>query len=199
LVNKYELLSIAHLDSREFGPAIELLKKAAVLVPDNAEIHHWLGTAYFMSGQMLLAEVEEKMAIGIDPLNSYALNGLANVYSDLGRYDEAIALYKSAIRIASTKIITTNLASIDTHQRDRDTGIATLRLVVSRYPHSSIAFNNLALLYEQKGDFDEALRCLSRAIELNPSDPAAQNNLGAAYGRLNRFDRAVECLKLRLP
>ena len=55
-----------------------------------------LGSAYFRTGQMADAEREYKAAIAADPKSGEALNNLAVVYLQTGRYKEADEAVKSA-------------------------------------------------------------------------------------------------------
>ncbi len=84
---------------KENSKAIEALKQAIKIDPDNAKAHSYLGIAYMKLG--MDKEVIEvcKQAIRIMPDDAFFHSYLGIAYSNLDMYKEAIEAYKQAIRL----------------------------------------------------------------------------------------------------
>lgn len=72
--------------------AEKLLRAALTDTPTDAELHFWLGKAYYHQNKFGEALVEFNASIDHNPLHAEALVGLLMTYCDLGRYDEASEL-----------------------------------------------------------------------------------------------------------
>jgi Flp pilus assembly protein TadD len=85
------------LTEEQFQSAAELFKAALQLAPEDAAIWNELGCAEALSCRAESAEVAFKKAISLGLANDSAKANLASLYSSLGRYLEAIALYEQVL------------------------------------------------------------------------------------------------------
>jgi cytochrome c-type biogenesis protein CcmH/NrfG len=66
-------------------------------------VHASLGKIYYAEKGLYYESVQAyKKAVDLDPLNTEARMGLAEVYEDKGLYPEAIAEYKKVVELAPT-------------------------------------------------------------------------------------------------
>jgi tetratricopeptide (TPR) repeat protein len=121
---------------------------------------------------------------------------LAGVYRQTGRFDQAEALYKTAIQIAESPLIKTEFAG---------SGIQQTRYQ-PRYEIAAGLMNDLALLYEARSRFPEAEAMLKRALKTYEDARGAESsgaamalhNLGIVYLRQTQFVEAERPLRRAL-
>ncbi|MDD2889875.1 MAG: tetratricopeptide repeat protein [bacterium] len=76
--------------------AIEFYQKALDIEP-STEIYSNIGTLYFIQGDKKKAENFFHSAIAMDDNNICAKKNLADVYFELGKYEQAIPLYEAGL------------------------------------------------------------------------------------------------------
>lgn len=91
------LLGILHRQIGNQESSIDLLKKAATLRDQSAEIHFELGQTYYVMKEMTMAEASFKRSIEIRPNFQEAHLNLANVYGTCWFLDEAKKHYTEAL------------------------------------------------------------------------------------------------------
>jgi tetratricopeptide (TPR) repeat protein len=111
-----------------------------------------------------------------------ALNNLALLYGDQGRYGEAESLHERSLAI-----------------REEALG--------SDHPDVAITLNNLANLYVAQGWYEEAEPLRERSLAIweealgsdHPKVATALNNLANLYGDQGRYGEAEHCMNGRWP
>lgn len=111
----------------------------------------------------------DRRVIALDAKFAYPHHGLGNVYSDLGRHDEAIAAYQQAIALgAKYALLQMSLASI---YRKRGDNAAYQQQVALAQPFIAKENEyNRACFASICGDVDEALALLEAAIAKAPGN-----------------------------
>lgn len=107
-----------------------------------------------------------------------SLNELALVYTEQGKYDEAIWLYKQVIEIDE-------------------------KTIGKEHHNYAKHLNNLALVYDSQGKYDEAIELCKKAIEIGEKtvgkehhDHATRlNNLAGVYDSQGKYDEAIRLYK----
>lgn len=95
LLNKaIELRSDGH-----FPEAIQTLRKAVKLDPENPNLHHELATTFLMFGQWYNARVELLETLRYDANDADAHNALGFAYEKLGDLNDAVKQYRIAARL----------------------------------------------------------------------------------------------------
>lgn len=150
--------------------AEELVQKALALNGALAEAHALLGRVYMAKRQYEQAIAEGERAIAINPNSPIAQYALAFSLTRVGKYEEAIALYKKAMRsdpIPSTSLLTMLGNAYILAGRYED-GISTLKKVLRRSPNNLWAHVGLAIGYSSSDREEEAR---NEAIEILRIDP----------------------------
>jgi tetratricopeptide (TPR) repeat protein len=100
------LLGEAHFDlavCAEFGfdwaTAEREFKKGLELTPGSAVGHLWYAKFLALTGRKSEVLAHRRIAAELDPVSPYALQSVAGYFSVMGRYDQAIELFQSALRI----------------------------------------------------------------------------------------------------
>lgn len=145
-----------------FQSALQCVRKAVDLQPQNANFLTTLGSFYRISGQYQRAEEAYRKAIKHDPREAIAYDGLGQVMWNLAskeqtRREEAESCFKKAIEIN---------------------------------PNLEIAYLSLARLSLELDDPEQAIYYGEQALSRHFS-PQATSTLGQAYQRLGKEERAI--------
>jgi tetratricopeptide (TPR) repeat protein len=114
------------------------------------------------------------------------LNALGECFSRLGRSQEAVEVFDSAIRIAPDTRLHFGRALALEDLRELDAARAALEQVVALDPAHGEALGRLALLAVQRGDSDAARALAERALAINPQDATAR--IALAHAALEQKD-----------
>jgi tetratricopeptide (TPR) repeat protein len=179
--------------------ALQALRKAARLLPDDAEAHSNLGATLLGLGLLDEAAASCRRAIEIEPHLAMAHNNLGNALRRLGRCDEALAMYRRALEIEPQFTEAhNNLGNALRGLGQMEEAVASYRLALQLKPHFAEAHNNLANALRSLGRVDEAVASYRRALELRPQSAEAHSNLGNALLDLGYADAAAESYRRAL-
>jgi serine/threonine protein kinase/Tfp pilus assembly protein PilF len=158
-------LALALLNRGERDRAITCVRKALDLDPDYSRAHAVLGLTLLQKGEMENALVELREAIRCSPKDPSAHNALGDALLRAGgKLDEAIATFKTAIRI----------------DPNYDPALAALALVMATGP-------------DRVCDGKKAVVLATRACQLTGwKQPNYLATLAAAHAEAGDFDRAVQ-------
>jgi type IV pilus assembly protein PilF len=166
------------------------------LNPHMAEAQNALGLVY----HLMLHRPEESIphyleALKLDPKNSEFKNNLGAVYIDLGRYSEAIPLFKQCLQdvLYRTPFIAQgNLGWALYKSGDVTAGIEHLKMSVDLNPEYCQGYRSLGMLYSSEGMLADA-RLEFEAFQRHcPKLPEGHYRLGLILLKLDEQKRARE-------
>ncbi len=111
------------------------------------------------------------------------------------KFDEADKLYAAAVTIQPNVTYYYALARNAFYGGRAEDSLATLELLLQRYPQNTDALNLKAVIQIELGDFESAITVLSQSISLQ-HDPLQLANLGTAYIFLGEYALANEQFEL---
>ena len=170
-------------------------KKAIEVAPENAQLHHKLGTLYQRLGRYREAIEEFQKALKLNPDYYVSYNNLANCYIKLGQPQKAIELYQKAIALCSNP---------ENYHFYHQLGLAYL---LANYPKEAKAsflietalspdfiepHLNLGNLYLLERNYERALEEYQEVLAIVPDTAQAHYNLGQLYLLLNMPESALE-------
>ncbi|MBV8230192.1 MAG: glycosyltransferase family protein [Planctomycetaceae bacterium] len=125
-----------------------------------------------------------------------------NAYYLQGRFTEAEACYREALRLRPDEAEThNNLGAALADQGLLEAAIMSYREALRLLPEYADAFYNLGNALRLSGRYAEAVACYGQALRLRPGSAEAHNNLGTALLRLGRLSESItslrEALRLR--
>jgi len=150
--------------------ASELAQKALALDDTRDYTHLLLGHIQLMTRQYEKAIAEEERAVVLNPNGADARAHLAMTLHYVGRPEEAIALFKKAIRLnpMPPNWYLTVLAQAYSHTEQYEQAIETLQKVVKRNPDDLLAHIGLAGSYSMAGREEEAHTEAAEVLRMNP-------------------------------
>ena len=173
--------------------ALNALRKAAALLPDDAAAHSNLGIALGNLGQPGEAVASYRRALGIKPDHAEAHCNLGNALQALGQLEEAAACYRRALEIKPNLVEAHyNLGTTLIALGEFDDAVACFRRALEIKPDYAEALNNLGIALKALGQFDGAIDCYGRALEINPGHAEVHRNLGNALKDLGQLENAVQ-------
>jgi tetratricopeptide (TPR) repeat protein len=178
--------------TRQGKDALQALRMAAQLLPDDAGVHNNLGNALGRLGQLDEAVASYRRALLLTPDFAEAHNNLGHTLLDLGQPDNAAVSCRRAVdlkpRYAEAH---DNLGCALLELGRLEDAAASYRRALEIEPGFVETRNNLGLALLELGRVDDALASYRRALEINPEFAEAHNNLGNALRGLGKLDDAV--------
>jgi tetratricopeptide (TPR) repeat protein len=157
------------------------------------------------------AEQQYKLAAAQDPNDARAHAGLGNIYLDQGRFNEAVAAYRQALKISPDYLPVFQPLAFSLVQLGRyPEAIETFKQGLKYDPNNAEIFNNMGFAYVHGGQYAEAIEACQQAITLlgktgeaykqelqirNEVLSNAYKNIGNAYNELKQYNDAADALK----
>ena len=180
-----EDLASQRMKRDQYAEAIELLRKALELRPENDG--SWASLGYCYKRVKLLEEAVEayRKAVSLRPDSYFVWVSLADAYQSMDLNDQAIEACREAIRIKPDL----NHAWIDlgrTYSKsgEHDRALEALREAIRLNPDFPFAWHSLGTAYVWKNQFDQALPAMQQAVRLDPDNAIYWLFLGAVYHNL---------------
>ena len=178
--------------------AMEYLGKELQDNPKNGYASIWMAVAYNNQGELgralsMVSHAVENIPKKDKEYVALAFMGRGNLYGSLGKTDEALADYTSAIRA--------NPESIDAYEKRGDLyySMGKLELAEADYrkmieidPGSVNGYVGLGLTAELEGRHTDAIGCYDYAIKLDPGLSFAHSARANAYIALGEYEKASE-------
>jgi TolB-like protein/Tfp pilus assembly protein PilF len=180
----YEL-GMGLMSSREGNArAREAVEKALAIDPDYAPAHALLGLVAMQSDNDLVGAARHlERALALDPTGVAILSGSANLLSNLGRLDQALALHEAVVRRDPVSVVAlSNLGAAQCVTGRYDEAIGSYRAVLRLSPGRGGAHAQLGMVLLQKGDAPAALA----EIEQEKNETWRMLALPMAYCALGR-------------
>lgn len=173
----WKILSVALM--RQGKEALLALRRAAQLMPLDAEAHSNLGSVLHDQGQWTAALDSLNRALAIEPRDIEALVHAADALKELGRGQEAVPLYHRALRIDPRHLqALNNLGNAFLSLGQYADAVGYYRLALEVKPDDPQVLCNLSNAQRRLGYRDEALENIRRALSLDPASSVAHNQLG---------------------
>jgi tetratricopeptide (TPR) repeat protein len=132
--------------------------------------------------------------LAADPVNDRVHTLRGDLLSDLGRFEEAIASYDSALLYtgSSRETILVNRAVAKRHADDAEGAVADLREALTYNPDNITALVNLGALLPRLDMPREAIDCLEKVIRLDSTFEGGYCNLTFLYSNLGEYGKALD-------
>jgi tetratricopeptide (TPR) repeat protein len=177
---------------RQGKEALQALRRAAELLPLDAEAHANLGAALHDRRDWQAALVSLSRALELEPRAVQTLIDTANTLCALGRAPESLALYQRALALdPRSRQAHNNLGNAYLQLAAAASAVDCYRQALRIKPDDAEVLCNLGNALRQTGQLQEAVSCSQRALALEPGLAMAHNNQGLALAGLGRQREAV--------
>ena len=168
----YEARGMEALDARNWAAAVENLRQAAALSPQNAVTRLNLGTALSLAGDGVAARRELLEAVRLAPDLAKAHFGLAVLAQDEGRWDEALDRFSAAVRY-QPDFVDAHYAFAEALRRTggADEAVAHYREVLRLNAAASQARFGQAMALVRLRRYAAARDTLAEAVQIHPEQP----------------------------
>lgn len=190
------MLGVISLQYDDPQAAGALLKQAADIQSDSAEIRANLGYALFRVGRQEEAVTHLRAAIASQPGHVLAYNNLGNALAQLGRQDEALECYRAAVAANpghAESHFNLGLALRDLGKLEE--AAASLATAASLKPRFAEAHNVLGAVRQEMGMLEAAAASLQAALQAKPDHADAHFNLHAVLLDLSDLQASIRCLQ----
>ena len=177
--------------------ALAAAKQHIATAGKTAPLMRVLGDAYVANGDVDGAEAAYREAMQLDPKFVESRIGLASVYFNSKKPDDALRLVDEAITIDSASVPAFLLRGMIFHSKgDLRQAQTAYEKVLSLNPRQAKAANNLALLLADKPNGEQrAVQLATIAHDAAPDDPHIADTFGWLLYRYGMHKQAVDVLR----
>lgn len=188
----YNGLGMSLLSCNQPQSATQAFEQALSLAPGSAVLHSNLGTALFVSDDILGAEKQFDAALQIDPVNPEAMVGKASVLLRRQQPEKALQLLSKIGGVeGSAPEVGYNRALAMYQMGLADDACALLELYVAQHSNDPEARNAFAVALMRLNRFQEARNQLDKAIALRPEQGIYYYNRGNVFREEKNFKSAI--------
>lgn len=181
--------------------AIQSYKRSLALDPNLDETHHQLSLVYSHIGLIKEARGSVKKTLELNPNNTLARFRTGVYIAYEGKFDEAIAIYKTIPRDFTPLLVDRSTAEALVQTGRTSEAEAIVDDYISRFPQDEGgSFTSVkALLLARAGKLPEAEDAIRRANEIGAGFGHFHHttyNIASAYAIMNRPEEAVKWLEI---
>jgi Tfp pilus assembly protein PilF len=178
--------------------ATSLAGTSAAQTPPDAETSFNSGLQHLRENRPEMALEEFKRAVKLDDKSPYFQKGLGLAYSQLRKYDDAIAAFRRALQINPYYVdVRNDLGAALVLSGKRTEGRAEWIAAYNEptNPTPDLSARNLGQSYLEENNFQEAQSWFRSSLSKNPKQVDAYTGLAAALSGLQRPEEAVPVLE----
>lgn len=111
----------------------------------------------------------------------------------LGRYDEALELFKKSIECNPENLISwERMVGLYEKMECYDNALFVYDKIIEMNPNYAAPWNNKGNILQKRALYDEALEAYYKSIELDPNYAAPWSNIGDIYNKNGFYNKALE-------
>jgi len=184
------------MEKNQIPEAIEKLRQALQLDPDNALAHFSLAVSLSGNNQESEAVEEYRKACTLDPHHADWFDHFAVSLALTGNQDGAVENFRKSLELdPSNAKAETEMGLVLVEKGQVQEGLGHLRKAIEIAPEVADTHDALGWELAKAGQLDEGVEQLQKAVALSPSSPAYYSNLGYVLGLRGDWAQAVPALE----
>jgi Tfp pilus assembly protein PilF len=198
----YADLAYLKIEQNLASEAKDLLTQASIEDPLDPRVLNIEGVYLWRQGDLPGAETKLRAALARPPGLSAAeqrakiMNNLGLVMGAQGDYDNAIAMYQSALNLQPHEASTIyNLGLIYLNKNQPKIAAQKFSEAIARDPSLAEAWADLGVTSYMEGDLANATSYFQKALELNPRHDRARRNLSMVLAKQGRCAEGKQLLR----
>jgi tetratricopeptide (TPR) repeat protein len=191
VVRAHILLGRALITVGRPAEAVEVLQRALVMRPGNADAHGLLADAWLQLERYPEATREYRERVKLVPADPLAHGSLGVALVGQNLEAEAVPEFASAVALTpNDPKARYNLANALAAVGRIDEAVREYRSALTLNPNSVAAHHALAIVLAHRGDAEEAVAEFRKSLQLDPRNPETQSDYTALLQQLGRADRS---------
>jgi tetratricopeptide (TPR) repeat protein len=175
--------------------AIEQYEQIVKLDPKSVEDHLLLGRLYRINNELLKAESEFKIAVGLQPQSEDAVTTLAILYNEEGDTSRALLVLNAIPDQGRTAKLYSTLGYTYEQSKEYSKAVDAYRHAVDQDKDNLDYVRGLAQNLLNDGQTDAALEQYKLIADADPSDAQTYMRIAEIYRRNGKYDQASDALK----
>jgi len=193
-------IAFLYQEQKKIEQAIDYIKSAIKMVPDNPDLLLYLGSLYEENEEFSKAENVLKQGLEMEPDNTRFYFRLGVVYDKWDRKADSINAMKTVIRLDPKDATALNYLGYTYADLGEklDEAERLIKAALEEKPDDGYITDSLGWVYFKKGLFEKAVEYLEKAVSLVPDDPIILEHMGDAYLGIRHKEKALEFYKRSL-
>ncbi len=159
------------LNSYESDKAVVIYKRLIAMTPKFPKHHYYWARIRGYQEKYQWSELKFRETIILDPQDPYTLNTMGIVFSNQGKYDEAISVFLKALETPQLNPdVLLNLAITLTKKGDYEQALEWYGKALEANPLDGYIHNAMGYLWFLQGKYTDAVLKFDDAIKHDPSD-----------------------------
>jgi Flp pilus assembly protein TadD len=190
-----KIVALDYVLLRDYSDADKWLTKMLQWTPNDSEGWYYLGRTKYNENRFDEALQAFQRSLKLDPTNVKTEDNLGLAYAGLGRVDDALSAYRTAIAWqkdapAKNPGPLIDLASLLLDQNRSEEAVPSLRDAIQIAPDDFKAHELLGKAYARLEQFPEAQAELETAVALAPENQNLPCILGPVYRKRGQMEKA---------
>jgi protein O-mannosyl-transferase len=193
----YNNLAVEYLEQKKYDSAVDALKyalKYRETYPEYYRSYHNMGKACSESGKKEVAIQYYDTAVSIVPEFSDAIFGRGLTYTEMGKYDNAIADFTRILKRINPRHAESYYSRAIAYNKKnmKDSAVADYTSAIGVRPDYAEAFTNRGNIYFTLGNMDAAISDYSVSLKFNPDNGTTFLNRSFAYFKKQNYTPALQ-------
>ncbi|RAH13794.1 MAG: hypothetical protein CMB56_006850 [Methanobacteriota archaeon] len=177
----------------KYSSAQVYFEEAYEINPSSTEINYRLARCYYKQGFLEKTLPIYRFLISKHPEKYQYLKQYGVILFTLGRYEDSIKIFQSAIKLRPNEPYAYILLGQNFRAQGNNIKARTfIDKALELDPKSNDANLQLAILFEKLGDFDSSIRKWKMVLKTNKDSKRARMGLARSYYRNGNYDTAYE-------
>ena len=179
-----------------YEDVISISDSANTYASDDAFVQFFTGTSYMLTDrpdEALTWLESASFAPANRNFRSVIQSTLADVQSDLDRWEESSMSYERALRLdpENHNAMNNYAYNLSVKGKDLDRALELAERAVSFQPDNAAYLDTIGWVYFKRGEYEQARKFIQRSVDTGDAGPEVYEHLGDVFEALGHMEKAV--------